>query len=111
MKGRLVFVVSLLSLANAGAFTLGIVRHTQTQTRQSFRRDDPNTPILPPSLLISYLPLPQTGDVNLNPLLRPHTPAEYVWGDMLNVTQLTDVMAIQHEGTLAERYDPNPQVR
>ena len=28
---------------------------------------------------------------------------------MLNVTQLTDVMAIQHEGTLAERYDPNPQ--
>jgi poly-gamma-glutamate synthesis protein (capsule biosynthesis protein) len=51
-----------------------------------------------------------TGDVNLNPEIAKHndTPFEYVWGDLVEITKAVDVMAIQHEGTLAEERDPNP---
>ena len=50
-----------------------------------------------------------TGDVNLNPSLKgSKTTPEFVWGNLLNVTRAVDVMAIQHEGTLAEIVDPNP---
>ena len=50
-----------------------------------------------------------TGDVNLNPNLPRHTPPEFVWGDLLDTTRSVGLMAIQHEGTLAEKNDPNPQ--
>lgn len=49
-----------------------------------------------------------TGDVNLSPILRGAAP-EYVWGDLLDTTRSLGLMAIQHEGTLAEEHDPNPQ--
>ena len=50
-----------------------------------------------------------TGDVNLNPHLHQGVAPEYIWGDLIRVTQSVGLMAIQHEGTVAEVYDPNPQ--
>ena len=49
-----------------------------------------------------------TGDVNLNPQLRHGAAAAYVWGDTIHVTRSVGLMAIQHEGTLAEVNDSDP---
>ena len=50
-----------------------------------------------------------TGDVNLNPRLSRDAPPTFVWGDTIDVTRAVSVMSIQHESTLAEIPDPNPQ--
>ena len=65
-------------------------------------------PLIAPSAACAFS-IGITGDVNLNPSLKASTtPPEFVWGDLLNVTRAVDVMAIQHEGTVAEIPDPNP---
>eukprot|EP00037_Helgoeca_nana_P025436 m.278413 g.278413 ORF g.278413 m.278413 type:complete len:413 (+) comp26946_c0_seq6:456-1694(+) len=50
-----------------------------------------------------------TGDVNLNPHLGATTSPEFVWGDTLAYTRSTSLMAIQHESTLAEVKDDDPE--
>lgn len=49
-----------------------------------------------------------TGDVNLNPTLKNKDPS-FVWGDLAPITRAVDVMSIQHESTLAEIRDLNPE--
>ena len=51
-----------------------------------------------------------TGDVNLHPELPPSQKTNYtfVWGDMLDIVRKADLLAINHESTLAEIQDNNP---
>lgn len=53
-----------------------------------------------------------TGDVNLNPLLPKNVLQNYsfVWNDMIDVLRSADVLAINHESTLAGILLSNPNV-
>ena len=68
------------------------------------------TALLALAIDTSSFSLGVTGDVNLNSQLHgATTPPEFVWGDLIGLTQAVGLMAIQHEGTLAEKRDPRPQ--